>query len=387
LPKLIIFLGNKAISCDTIVPIALAINNINNKKKIIFYCFNKPTYNFIIQNTVLYSAIKKVAKLKRFGGSSSESFLKYFYKIYWAYRLFLISINGLLFKDKFIHFGALEKWPLRIISYLNPSNVIYLEANCWGWNKRIYNIADINRKRNHSYEIRSANLIAGFSKDWPTFSKNKKIKKVLLSSSRTWDEWESFISYEGEEIWKEECLNLKINKDDRVVLFILGWLGPLDFYEHPESGIILLENTLKIISKTLANTSILLKPHPTTDISLVKKIIKKNNYKNIYITNLHSGLLAKKSLFAICNYFSTASIDVFKAGVKTIEYSNYSKKALTITNFQSMRPEYVNYFIQLGSGELEKIIHGIKNKKKLNIPKTNYQKTIQDKNFIDILSK
>ena len=31
MPKLIIFLGNKAISCDTIVPIALAINNINNK--------------------------------------------------------------------------------------------------------------------------------------------------------------------------------------------------------------------------------------------------------------------------------------------------------------------------------------------------------------------
>ena len=82
------------------MPIALAINNINNKKKIIFYCFNKPTYNFIVQNTVLYSAIKKVAKLKRFGGSSSKSFLRYFYKIYWAYRLFLICITGLLFKHK-----------------------------------------------------------------------------------------------------------------------------------------------------------------------------------------------------------------------------------------------------------------------------------------------
>ena len=134
-------------------------------------------------------------------------------------------------------------------------------------------------------------------------------------------------------------------------------------------------------------TSILIKPHPTTDINLVRQIIKKNNYKNIYITNLHSGLLAKKSLFAICNYFSTALIDVYHAGVSTIEYSDYNNKALTLTKFQSMRPEYVNYFLQLDSIELKKIILNIQNKKKLTFDKNKHQKTIQDKKFIDILSK
>lgn len=386
--KLIIFLGNKAISCDTVVPVALALYKKKNNQNIDFYCFNQATYNFINTNTILYLAIQKVGKLKLFVSYSSKLYLRYIYKLYSGLRLLIMCFMGFLFNHKYIHFGALEKWPLKIIYYFNSKNVIYLESNCWGTNKVMLKLANLSHERNKSYVIKSANLIAGFDREWPSFINNKeKSKNILLTPSRLWEEWHDFLSDEGENIWEKECNKLEIDRDSKVVFLILGWLGPFHVYDTPETGTVLLIETLKVINETLPNISILIKPHPTTDINFIKNIMQKYEFKNTYITNLHAGLLANKSLFAICNYFSTALTDVFKTGIKTIEYSKYSKSALSITKFKSMNSQFVDYFIQSDPIKLNKVILEIINKKQLGNNMIKHKKSITDKNFIDFLCK
>ena len=54
-----VFLNNKIISCDTILPLMLEIKNNNNSVNIRLVSFDFETYQFIKKNELLYKTIKK----------------------------------------------------------------------------------------------------------------------------------------------------------------------------------------------------------------------------------------------------------------------------------------------------------------------------------------
>ena len=65
--NIFIFLNNKLITLDTILPF-LVLLRINNKNiNIFFYVFNKSTYDEIVKNIFLYKIIKSLGELKIFG--------------------------------------------------------------------------------------------------------------------------------------------------------------------------------------------------------------------------------------------------------------------------------------------------------------------------------
>ena len=388
--KLIVFLGNKLISTDTFVPIALTLKAKNKNLNIDFYCFNRDTEEAIKNNTVLYDIIKALGHLKRIGDYRNSFLPNIFKKIYLFFNLILLVFSNYIFKCKYVHFGALEKWPLNILYYFNSSRTVFIESNCWGWEKIVFDIADIKRKRNNSYIIKSAEYLASFSMDWPALSNeaNKNIKKFNITPSRLWPEWINYLDREESSIWLKECKKLNIDSNSKVVVFILGWLGPLDFYNSENSGLLLLENTLQILRDLMEEYTILVKPHPNTNIKVLNNFIKKNNIKNICFTNLHVSLLSRKSLFVICNYFSMSLIDAHYSKTTTIEYSSYNKKALKITNNKSVISRYVSYFINDDPEMLRDIIREIKkNNININLEKRDKANlTINDERLIKILA-
>ena len=77
------------------------------------------------------------------------------------------------------------------------------------------------------------------------------------------------------------------------ILFILGWLESFGWLKSQKSLINLLENTFEVLNSFYPNFNIFIKPHYITDMNIVSSIIKKNNYKNIFVSYLHTGMLGK----------------------------------------------------------------------------------------------
>ena len=74
-------------------------------------------------------------------------------------------------------------------------------------------------------------------------------------------------------------------------------------------------------------------------------------FGNAHISYLHPQILARHTSIVICNYYSTALIDFWYQGVETVEFTRYGEDALKITNGGSMRPKYVDHFIDIDDTE------------------------------------
>ena len=70
-------------------------------------------------------------------------------------------------------------------------------------------------------------------------------------------------------------------------------------------------------------------------------------------------ILATRSRIVICNQYTTTLNDFHIMGTSTIEYAGYNKKALRMTNNGSVRPDYVDYFINKDKDKLKKIISSL----------------------------
>ena len=62
-----VFLNNKLISCDTILPITLEIKKENPKVKINYITFDMKTYNIIKDNVNIFNLINSHSKLSVLG--------------------------------------------------------------------------------------------------------------------------------------------------------------------------------------------------------------------------------------------------------------------------------------------------------------------------------
>ena len=73
--------------------------------------------------------------------------------------------------------------------------------------------------------------------------------------------------------------------------------------------------------------------------------------------------------------------DSYANNIPTIEYTSYSAKTLKLTNNNSLRPEYISYFIQRNKNELNKVLSKISKKNYLSNIKSNQLSSI-DKDLL-----
>ena len=90
---------------------------------------------------------------------------------------------------------------------------------------------------------------------------------------------------------------------------------------------------------------VMLKPHAITDRARVEAAIRARPNGRFVVTDLHPMVLATHATLFVANYYSTTFADGHAMGVPTIEYSDYSTDALTVTGGGSMRAEYVTRFV------------------------------------------
>ena len=127
-----IFLNNKLITCDTILPFVVDLKKHKPDLKIKFITFNMATLNIIYKNTNLINIINEYGTINVLGWLKKDYTLivRIFFKVMHILKIILFS---LLFNCKNIHFKGLEPFPFNLIYFFNKNKTFLFESNCWGY--------------------------------------------------------------------------------------------------------------------------------------------------------------------------------------------------------------------------------------------------------------
>ena len=249
-----IFLNNKLITCDTILPFVVDLKKHNPGLKIKFITFNLATLNIISKNTNLINIINEYGTINVLGWLKNDypKILIIFFKLTHILKIILLS---LLFNCKNIHFKGLERFPFNLIYLFNKKKTFLFESNCWGYSidvvktdKMFY----VNRIAGEEKVLKSYNHLVAFSEDWPQLKFNKKNKKVnyLISSTKISENWLNICKKQANilSLNKPEWMSEKF-KNNKKIIYVLGFLGKMNTLHRDSTGESLLYDTLVLILK------------------------------------------------------------------------------------------------------------------------------------------
>ena len=191
--KIVVFLGDKLISIDTILPIILAVKNHNESITIKFYTLQSEALKEIKKNLVLYEAINKIGTIWNLGLIADNNANKSLLKVLRLLHIITIFSSSIFCNIKVIHFGFFENSYLKIFYNLKFINFYFFEKNCWGYNQIMRKFQILKRDRKENNLVSNNNFLVSFSENWPKVKKNNKLKNLIITPSRLWPDWQNFI--------------------------------------------------------------------------------------------------------------------------------------------------------------------------------------------------
>ena len=374
--KIIVFVKNKLISLDTVLPILLEMKVKHNVRSEIIVS-DKLANDAIQKNIVLKDVINYVGCMRFITKGSKVRVFRYINAL-----VPLVNITiGILKGDKIIHFGHLDAWPLKIFSLLFGKNIYRMQGTAFNFNYPKI----VQKRRNSPYPILYGQNVIICSENIENtrfkYADEKKIYKI--GETRTRESWVEYIDSKSDYYFNKYHGNIDISNG--FIVFILGGIDR-DFTYN------LFLSTIKVLNLANKSIPVLIKPHAYTNINNLKKAIVSLDL--FHITYLHPSLLASKARVFIANGFSNTLADAHAYGVKTIQFSNftpdpieyagYSPEELKIRSKVSIEPKYVDYFINNDSDKLLKIMREVLDQKYI---KSNFKGNINsdEELFISLL--
>ena len=348
--KLIVFVKNKLITMDTILPLLIEMKQTHNIQSDIVV-MDKLAHNGINKNVVIRDGIQYVGKEMYITKGESNTTLRRFYVVFYLLLIIYDSFRG----GKLIHFGALDQWPLKILGLMFKKNVYRMQGNAYNFGYSKYK--KIAGNRLVKMEFIGDNVVSFGNKNF--FShKNKTVFEFGPTRSR--DSWLQYIYNNSDYYFNTYHPNTDLSKGIIVVI-----MSSLDGYtpilrDPHKTQVELFVKTLDILSEFSKTIPIFIKPHVYTNMELLNDLISGKN--NINVTYLHPSVLATKSKVFIANQFSNTLADAHTLGVTTIEYTDYANKILKATKGKSIDSNFVSYFINNDIDYFKNVIINVLNK-------------------------
>ncbi len=350
--SLAIFINRKLISIDYILPLLCEIKNIYPKLKIKVICPDFSTKQAINKNLFIKDQIHKLGKLYVLSIRNSKNKRSFFKIINTLMLLSSIFVDCVISRISFIHFGLLFNKPFKCLNILNEKKSFFCENDPYGFTQLMQDVTFLKKDSPMKVpNIKAGSLIA-FSKIWHLTECYDKNKYYYFGTSKKRKFWIDLVLSESDSYIKKALNEKNFDENSTLVSVMLGYFGELKYLSSKDSVLNSLEDTIKILSKYVDKEVVVFKPHVFTDLVILDKILKKFNNFNYIITNLHPMVLATRSKFAIANYYSTTLSDFNSLGIKTIEYTDYCSKALSLTGGGSLRPDKIDFFINKDSLKL-----------------------------------
>ncbi len=349
-----IFVNRKIISYDNILPFIFELKHLYKKARIDIWFPDKETYYAIKKNTFLYNTGRKIGKFFIISNNHLVGKEAFFHMLYNIFRLSILLIKSKLTYTYFVHFKLLDSKPFNLLKIINNKRTFLAENFPYGYTQLQQ---DFFKHVPFKLNDKNKNLLE-FSGKWLEVNRTDK-NIVLYGITKEGKNWINFIEKQADIIFKEEFKKLKIKNETEIIPIMLGTFEKLPHQINKNIPIQLLKESLEIISVLKIKIPIFIKPHIITEMQTLKKIVDNFSNLRVFITYLHPMILATRSRIVICNQYTTTLNDFHIMGTSTIEYAGYNKKALRMTNNGSVRPDYVDYFINKDNDKLKKIISSL----------------------------
>lgn len=368
---LTVFLNNKLISCDTILPLAMEVHQ-RTKKPVKFVTLNEPTYQAITENVVLWNAIHEIGSLSLLGSSKKSLTQKIKNRIHALSVLTPQMLKASIGSTKFIHFRALNRKPLRPLAAVAGSSAFFCESSSYGETQEMRQVVELQGNVSPDTHAPTTGSIVAFQPGWRWLSdpRTKHLPKYVFGATRQRKVWLDYIRRVSDAHHHALLDNLHNARHDETIVYMLGYLGPLPYLRSENTTVSLMTETLTSLAKVADGRAIVIKPHVITDRTLLDQAVHdvRQQYPSIVVSSLHPMVLAARAQFFISNYYSTTLSDAWSVGVPTIEYTHYSDAALSVTNGHSMRREHISHFIQRDPVALDECMRNLLNRPRAPMP-------------------
>ncbi len=368
---LYIFIGNKLISTDSILPLAYELKKRKFVNNIFFITIDLLTYESIKKNYVIFQAINKIGQFLFLGNkykiyrdqkpNLNQRVISFFFRQIAKIRLtpFLIRlIIKCLFNNVVIfHFNLLDSSPWKFINKFIKAT-IYKVDRTWETDLlKAVTYVTLKAPPNLEKKLSIGNIIY-FHKDSNALKdkRNDNKKKVYLPPTSNYESWTEFLKKNYKNYINTELKNNNLAINQKIITIMLGSFSPLPYLKNRNTAEVCFKEIVETIIDLKTNVPIFIKPHVISNESIYLNTLKSFSNANIVITQLHPGILAMMSKVFICNYYSTTISTGNMLSVPTIEYTDYHKEALKLTKQGSLYPEYVDFFINRDKEILKKRI-------------------------------
>ncbi len=352
-----VFLGNKLVSCDTVLPIMMTVKRRHPGEAINIYCIGRATFDVIHRNQVLWDGIHKIGRLYNLGrvGHGRGSWLVHRAKAF----AFLLRLSwlGLIGRATFVHFGRLNAWPFRLLFFSNPRNTVLMQQVSAGHGPLEAGIDALKRARRDRTSDQAAGRLMGFGPNWPAFAQAgvPQSRCHVLGVPHLAPAWRDYIDGRA----ARDFDGAGHGESAEILAFMLGFFGPLDFLPSADTVQQLFEESLDILVAAGGGRPVFIKPHAITDLKIVDTALKARAGAPLVVSHLHPNVLATRARLCIANYYSATLYTMRALGVPTIEYTDYTEQALVATDDGSMRPDAVSHFVQRDRAGLDRLVRDL----------------------------
>jgi len=378
--SILIFINRKLMTYDHIIPFLFEIKKYNPNAKLEIWFPDFSTYAEIKKNTFIYESGKNIADLYIITNMNYKGFVKIFNNINICLKLIYRILRAILFNTTFIHYKLLDRKPFSILKYFNKNNTFLAESDSFGFTQVMKDVDNL-KKIPLMPNIQNINFLQ-FSDCWVQ-KDNKRGDFLNFGIPKKRAVWINHVLSVSERYIENQYKEYKIAYPSNIVAIMLGYFGDIIYRTSKNVQEKLLIETLEVLRDYKFYGIILLKPHIITDLKIVNKVIKLFPELKIFITYLHPMILATQSQVVISHSYSSTLNDFKIMGVKTIEYASYNSQALELMSGKSMRPEYVDYFINHDKLLLDKTLKKLLKEKK----KEKIQIDINDQNKNSIFDR
>jgi len=354
---IIVFITNKTITLDTILPILIEAKKCNNQK-IVIVVSRKNGLTVIENNVVLNDIINEIGFKFLFGGRYRS---KWYKRTVGSFQFLLLFISG-LFGAKFIHFETLPLITIKILSIFFKKNVFYSERDsieCDWYKHPSHHVNKFEKKYiKTKYPVPLGGNFISYNKDRLNYYYGSDIyskrKVYLLGPTRQRGVWKEYIYSITDYYFNKFHKDVDTSKG--IIFIVLSYYGSNVTKEKKYGQKRLRENfekTIEALSRTKANIPVFLKPHNFTDIEYVKTVLSER--EGFHITYLHPSILLQKTKFIVSNLYSTIFGDAHSMGIPTVEYAYYPDYIKKDVGDVSVCPRYVDWFVYDDINKFEKI--------------------------------
>jgi len=351
-----VLLKNKIIAADAIAPIAVELKSRHPAVRFHFIFPSAKAHEMCQRNIALYETLSELGKISAFGTLKPGRGSKLISRVKSAARLARLFLVTFMPNTRIVHFGALERLPFSVLFPLRAKRVVLVDSAFHGFTSGMRALAALKADRGEVPPPKAMGGAVVFHEQ--SFVRagalELNVPIYTLAGIHNYPSWTNWLEARRER-WLSRDLR-KVVADSSYALFVLGWLGKIDFIDPDRCVGDLLRETLLAIKEAQPGLNVILKPHVITDMAQLDTILREVDHSRFVVSDVHPSILFDRARFVISNYYSTVQSSARDAGLVTVEYTAQSAAARAVNGGGSSRPDAISHFIDRDPAALVSVI-------------------------------